>query len=332
MRGRLFRRTGLLGTGLLLLLPASMAQVVVTTAEARFQVANPEPKGTLLDQARKAADMIKGKTFRYRVFVRPDSDPGLISTILRAPVVSVIRVASLPVAGQKLSVEAVTSGGNNPQGLVFISGQGVSRDENVPLVKPMVEQAYNNIDKALAAVQLAPADVLAVTCYLSSLQDAAAVEELTAARYPKTVQNHLQIPMEYGRALVECEAVARARAPVGFVYPEGLTKSPNFTQVAGVSTRRMLFSSLHTSRGCTDAAIRQMFRGLESELSKNGASIKNVAFSYVYPNSIDGTNLTRAVRFEFYNQQQAPASTLLPFSGFYEKTACTGVELVAPVP
>jgi hypothetical protein len=73
-----------------------------------------------------------------------------------------------------------------------------------------------------------------------------------------------------------------------------------------------------------------MFQKLETTLSKNGASIKNVAFSYLYPNSVDGTDLTRKVRFEFYNKGQAPASTLMPFSGFYDKNACTGVEVAAP--
>lgn len=66
-------------------------------------------------------------------------------------------------------------------------------------------------------------------------------------------------------------------------------------------------------------------------MTKNGASIKDVVFSYLYPSSQDGTDLTRKVRFEFYNKEQAPASTLVPFLGYAAKDACAAVEVVAPV-
>ncbi|MBI3209216.1 MAG: RidA family protein [Candidatus Solibacter usitatus] len=300
------------------------------TADALFQLHNADAKGSLMEQAEKLKKKIRGKVYRYRAFVRPDADTNLLNIVLRGPALSIVRVASLPTPGQKISLEAVTGGGRNPQGLVFISGQGVNRNENVSMVKPMVEMAFDNIDKAVKAAGVFPADVLTVTCYSSSLQDHAQVQQLAATRYRWAVFNHVQIPMPYGRALVECEAVARAIAPVGFLYPEGLTKSPNFTQVVGISSRRMVWSGLHTSQGCTADGVRGMFRSLEATLKNRGASIKDAAFSYVYPNTTEGTDLSRNIRFDFYNKEKAPASTLIPFSGFVDKNACTGVEVVAP--
>jgi len=317
-------------------LAAQMAwpQAVVQTSDVRFVVANPKPKGTLMEQvefARWTVERPKVRVARYRAFVRSDADAGQISSILRAPVLSIIKVASLPHPQQKISVEAVINGGNNPQGLVFISGQGASAEKHMPQVLPLATTAMDNIDKALKAVQLEGDDVLTVTCFLSSVQDAEPIRELAAKRYPQAAINNVQIPMGYGRAIAECEAIARGKQPVGFVYPDGLTKSPNFTQVTGVSSKKMIWSGLALSNGCTDASVRQMFQSLEATLAKNGASIKNVAFSYLYPNTVDGTELTRKLRFDFYNKEQAPASTLMPFSGFNDKNACTGVEVAAPV-
>lgn len=309
-------------------------QAVVQTSDVRFVVANPKPKGTLMEQvefARWTVERPKVRVARYRAFVRSDADAGQISSILRAPVLSIIKVAALPNPAQKISVEAVINGGNNPQGLVFISGQGATAEKLMPQVLPLATTALDNIDKALKAVQLEGDDVLTVTCFLSSVQDAEAIRELAAKRYTEAAINNVQIPLGYGRAVAECEAIARAKQPVGFLYPEGLTKSPNFTQVTGISSKKMIWSGLHVSNGCADTGIRQMFQKLEATLAKNGASVKNVAFSYLYPNSVDGTDLTRKIRFEFYNQAQAPASTLMPFSGFYDKNACTGVEVAAPV-
>lgn len=285
-----------------------------------------------MEQVKQVKERIKGKVYRYRAFVRPDADVGQLSVFLRAPVLSIIRVAGLPDPGHKILLEAVTNGGRNPQGLVFISGQGVSKNEQVTKVLPMVTETFGNVDKALKGAALEPADVLSMTCYLNSLEDLPAVKALASERYPTAAISHLQIPIPYGKALVECEAIARAKSPIGFVYPEGLTKSPNFTQVVGISTRSTYWSGIFTAyNGCTDQSVKAMFQRLDASMKKSGASIQNVAFSYVYPTNQQGTDLTRAVRFDFYSKTQAPASTLVPFSGFEDRSACTGLEVAAPV-
>lgn len=309
----------------------ALGQVVAPTKSLRFQVSNPEPKGTFLEQAKRAESKIKGKVYRYRAFVRPDADIGLLNLTLRAPVLSVIRVASMPHPDQKISLEAVTSGGRNPHGLVFISGQGVGKNEVLPKVSPLAQTAFDNLDKALKAVQLTAADVLTVTCYLSALGDVGEVQAMAMTRYPSATRNHLQIPMGYGRALVECEAVARAKSAVAFVSPEGLAKSPNFTHVAGISSNHMVWSGLHTAAKCDEAGVRKMFQSLAAALQKHGADAKNVTFSYLYPTTQESTDLTRNLRFEVYSKQNPPASTLIPFAGVGDKNACTAVEVAAAV-
>ncbi|MBL8178061.1 MAG: RidA family protein [Bryobacterales bacterium] len=314
-------------------LPLFSQGVVVDSEEIRFQLAIPDPKGSLMEQMHQARGRIEAKhIFRYRAFVRPDADVGQFSGYLKSDVLSIVRVAGFPDKNQKIALEAVTKGGKNAAaGFVFVSGQGVSRNEQVPRVLPMVQATFNNVDTALKGSGHDPSDVLLLTCYLSSMDDIKDVQKLASARYPKALRNHLQIPLPYGKALVECEAIARAKKPFAFLNPEGLTKSPNFTQVAGISSPRIYFSSLHASNGCSEQGVREMFQSLDDAMKKSGASIKDAVFSYLYPSSDDGTNLTRKVRFEFYNKEQPPASTLVPFSGYEARNACAAVEVVAPM-
>lgn len=193
--------------------------------------------------------------------MRQEADVGQFSGYLKSDVLSIVRVAGFPDKNQKIALEVVTKGGKNgPAGSVFISGQGVSKNETVSKVQPMVQTTFNNIDTALKGAAHQPADVIMLTCYLSSMDDIKDVQKLAAARYPKALRNHVQIPLPYGKALVECEAIARAKKPVGFVSPEGLVKSPNFTHVAGISSRQIYFSSLFTSNGCTEQGVRGRFR------------------------------------------------------------------------
>ncbi|MBI4908100.1 MAG: RidA family protein [Acidobacteria bacterium] len=305
--------------------------VVMETADVRFAVYTPELKGSLMEQATKLRTKVKGRVQRIRAFVPLEAETSLLNIVLKAPALSVVRVAGLPLKGQKISVEVVTDDGRNPDGLVFVSGQGVSQNAVVANVKPLVTTALDNIDKALKGVSLAPADAVSVTCFVSSLGDGEDVAALATSRYPNAAYNQVQIPMPYGRALVECEAVARGKTAVGFVYPEGLTKSPNFTQVVGISSKKMMWSGLHVAKGCTEAGVRKMFEELSATVKKKGGALTDAAFSHVYPTSQTGIDLSRKVRLDFLNKAQMPASTLIPFSGFNEADACTGVEVALPV-
>jgi hypothetical protein len=80
---------------------------------------------------------------------------------------------------------------------------------------------------------------------------------------------------------VECEIVARARQAAGYFNPEGLTQSPNFTHVAGIPTRQMVWSGLYPAGECTEQGVRRMFAALSATLKNHGATVENVAMSYL---------------------------------------------------
>lgn len=304
--------------------------VVMDTRDVKYQVAGLVTAGTLEEQAKEAKRAIKGKVYRYRAFVLPHEDATPLHKMLNAPAVAIVRVPALPAEGARIVLEAVTGGGNNPNGLLHISGQGSSRNEQTSRVKPLVEQTYKNLDLALSAGGVTPADVLQVTCYLSTLTDLPEVQALTESKYPNSVNSYLQAPVPPARGFVECEATARAAKAVGYVNPDGLVKSPNFTHVVSLTSRKIVWSGLHESAGCSPGAVTAMFQRLAATLKRLGTSVDHTAFSYLYPNSDDAVKLTRDIRFNFYRRSHPPASTLFVFSGTADKSACSAVEVTAP--
>lgn len=314
------------------LAPGAFAQgVVMPTKEVKYQVAGLVTAGTLEEQAKEAKRSIKGKVFRYRAFVLPDEDVAPLKKVLNAPAVAIVRVSALPAQGAKIVLEAVTNGGNNPNGILHISGQGSSRNEHTSRVKPLVEQTYHNLDLALTAGGVSPKEVMQVTCYLSTLTDLADVQSFTESRYPNSVNTYLQVPVPPTRGFVECEATARAAKAVGYVNPPGLTSSPNFTHVVSLTSPRMVWSGLHESQGCSPDAVSAMFQRLDATLKKHGSSVGETVFSYLYPNSDDAVKLTRDIRFNFYKRSHPPASSLFVFAGTADRSACSAVEVSAPV-
>lgn len=302
----------------------------MNTREVRFQVAPVETAGSLAEQAKQAKKAIKGKVYRYRAFVGPEEDTAPLKEILKAPALAIVRVSALPLEGAKIVLEAVTGGGNNPQGMVHISGQGASRNEHMTRIQPIVEETYKNLDTALAAAAVTPADVMQITCYLSTYTDLPGIQALTEKRYPSSVNSYLLVPVPATRGFVECEATARATKIIGYINPEGLSKSPNFTHVVGLHSPRIAWSGLIEAKNCSKQGITEMFQRLDASMKKLGAAVDQTAMSYLYPNSEEGTKLTRDIRFDFYRRSHPPASTLITFAGVGDKNACTAVEVSAP--
>jgi enamine deaminase RidA (YjgF/YER057c/UK114 family) len=183
---------------LLLLIGAaatSFAQgVSVRTSELKFYTAPLAAEGALADQARMARASISADVHRLRAFVRAEEDTAGLEKILKAPAIAIVKVAALPLKGAKILLEAVTSGGSNPHGLVFISGQGASVAQTMQYVKPLVETSFRNLGTALLSAQLGASDALQMTCYLSSLNDADAIAELAGARFPNAALSIVQVP------------------------------------------------------------------------------------------------------------------------------------------
>jgi enamine deaminase RidA (YjgF/YER057c/UK114 family) len=156
-----------------------------------------------------------------------------------------------------------------------------------------------------------------------------------ASHYRDAAWNFVQIQRAPVNSIAECEAVARSRVKIGkpleFLNPDGLTKSPNFSQIALVGAPRVALTGTQVAFGFQDSDARLAFGRLEKELGQVGASIKDVAFSSIYPLSNSIADQVRKVRFEFYDKTRPPASTMLPFEGLPSMDASFAVDAVAVV-
>jgi enamine deaminase RidA (YjgF/YER057c/UK114 family) len=178
-----------------------------------------------------------------------------------------------------------------------------------------------------------PADVLRVTCLLSSLDQGQEVRKLFVEAYPKAAFNYVQTQRLPARAVAECEAVARLRWNTGkalhFLNPEGLSNSPNFSQIAMVSSPKVVLSGTQVSFGYQDADARLAFQRLEKALDQFHGSLKQAAMVHIYPLSQSLAEQVRKVRVDFYEMSRPPASTLLPFEGLPSMEAGFAVDAVA---
>jgi len=257
---------------------------------------------------------------------------------LPLPVLSVIQVGSLPMAGAQVALESVAVARKevNPSGLAFLAGQAAVAPDRTFQMAPLAEQSLRQLGTALAAAGLGKADVLRTTCFLTSLDDAAAVRQKVAVEFPQAASAIVQLQREPHRSVVECEAVARLRAPpaqpVQYLNPEGLDRSPNYSQVALVAAPRLAFSSTQMAFGYKDNDARLAFQRLDKALQQVRTSLGQVIMVNFYPLTGPISEMIRRVRFEFYNKAAPPAATLLEFQGLPSLDASFAVDVIAAVP
>jgi enamine deaminase RidA (YjgF/YER057c/UK114 family) len=323
--------------------------VVAETARLVFHVSPLSSKGLLSPQVRDALKALQhsvgsATVVKLRAFVAGSGDLRRVQAIvsetftdrhLPLPALSVVQAGGLPLEGAQVVLEAISVGKKdvNPNGLVFIAGQQASAPSPLEPVLPLAEKALAGLRTAVRGSGSEAGDVLRGTCFLSSFDGFAKVRELVDAEYHGAVWNFVQIQREPPNAVVECEAVARARVkidkPIEFLNPDGLAKSPNYSQIALVGAPRVAITGTQVAFGNQDADVRLAFGRLQKELAGVGASIKEIAWSSIYPLSNAMADEVRKIRFEYYDAARPPASTLVPFEGLPSLDASFAVDAIA---
>ena len=325
------------------------ATVTAETSKLVYFVTPLSDKGLLSQQVRDAIKAVlksaQGSTVvKLRAFVAGSGDLRRVQAIvsevftekhLPLPALSVVQVGGLPLVGAQVVVEsiAVAKKAVNPLGLVFVSGQAASSDGAMPKVEPLARKALADLQTALRGAGSQPADALRVTCFCSSLEDHAAVRAAVEGEYHRIALNFVQLQRAAFRGLVECEAVAKLQrkiaAPVEFANPQGLTQSPNYSQLALVSAPRVTLSGTQIAYGYEDPAGRLAFQRLSKALDEGGSSIRNIVVASFYPLSNSLADQARRIRAEFFDMTHPPASTMLPFEGLPAMEAGFAVDVVA---
>lgn len=321
--------------------PAKEAPAAIAGATQRltFQNSPLSAKGLLSQQTRDALHWLiranhGSPIIKLRAFVAGSGDMRRVQEILGEvcaekklplPALSVVQVGALPREGAQIEIEAITEDRKieNPNGLAFVSGQAAGS----------VEQSIVKVESALAAGGMQRADTLAVTCFLSSLEQSRSAMVAIQSTFPAAATNWVQMQREPVTPAAECEAVARLRAapgaPVSFLNPSGLDGSPAYSQVALVTAPRLVFTSTQLGFGRQEGDVKLAFERLRRALAGVSARFDHLAMSHVYLTAGGMADKVRSVRATFYNSAKPPASTLLPFEGLPSLDASFGVDVVA---
>jgi len=323
--------------------------LTVETRPLVFHVTPLSAKGLLSQQTRDALKWLLrsadgAAVVKLRAFVAGSGDLRRVRELvsetfterrLALPVLSVVQVGALPLEAAQVVMEAtaVAKKNVNEYGLVYISGQGASSDGPLDPVVPLAQQSLARLATAVKAAGSEPGDVLRVTCFLSSLGQYAEVRRLVESSYSGAALNLVQVQRAPARAVAECEAIARLRWNTGkaihMLNPEGLAQSPQLSQIALIGAPKIILTGSQEAFGFQDADARLAFERLQKSLSLEGGSMREVAFTSLYPLSSRISEQVRKIRGEFYNGARPPAGTMLPFQGLPSMDAGFALDVVA---
>jgi enamine deaminase RidA (YjgF/YER057c/UK114 family) len=323
-------------------LPEELPQAVTgDTHRLAFHTTPLSAKGLLSPQAREAIKALQhessGETvLKIRVFVAGSGDLRHVRDLISdafgghkqaPPTVALVKVGALPLEGAQVEFEAITESRKevNPAGLAFISPTVATAEDPLGPTQPLLEKSLAGLRDSLAAAQLAPADALRVTCFLSSLTSIANARQLTATQFPQASLVFVQPSRSPGESLAACEAIARLHTapatPVTFVGADN--GSP---RAALVATPQVVLTGSQYSFGYQEPAARLAFERLTKSLEQAGSSPANVVYAHYYPLSPSLATQVRKVSADFL---KLPAATYLLFEGLPSMDAGFGVDVVA---
>lgn len=313
-----------------------------------FYVSPLSSKGLLSRQVRDALSAVhhqaKGDPIlKIRAFVAGSGDGRrvreLVSEIfsdrkLALPVLSVVQAGGLP-QGAQVILEAVAAAKKdvNPHGLAYFSAQQASAPDPAGPVAPLATQSLSELRLAVKAAGSEPSDMVRISCFLSSLDEVAAIRKLVEQEYPKAAADFVQTQRAPARSLAACEAVAKLRSDNGTRLsvrnPEGLAVDPGVSGVALVASPRVVLTGTQVSFGFEEKDARLAFQRMEKNLEQAGVSTRDVVFAHFYPLASGIVTEVRKVRGEFFNPTTPPASSLLLFEGLPSMDAGFAMDLVA---
>jgi len=265
------------------------------TSRLVFHVAPLSAKGLLSQQTRDALKAILkanggAQVVHIRAFVAGSGDlrrvPQIVSEVFTAkkmtlPSVSVVLAGGLPLENAQVAIEAISVGKRdvNRNGLAFV--EAASPDE--------------------LASKLAGAVPVKVSCFVSSLESANAIE----ARFQSAAVNVVQTQRAPARPGSSCEAVARG---------------------GNVRTSRLAFSGTQVAFGPDEKAADLAFQRLDRELGAAGVQPRDVIETRVYALSERSGDLARRIY-----KGRGPLM-IIPFEGVASVDGAFAVDAIAALP
>lgn len=180
-------------------IPEPPEAVIAEPGRLSFQVSPLSDKGLLSQQVHDAlkalARLNHGAPFvKLRAFVAGSGDLRRVKDIVAEdltdkkqplPAVTTIQVGALPLPGAQVVIEAMSSERKivNPSGVAFVPA----------VASANAAAAIARLNSDLGGVDVKAADVLRITCFMSSLEDLEAARSAAAKGFPAAAANFVQM-------------------------------------------------------------------------------------------------------------------------------------------
>jgi len=309
--------------------PELPSAVTAETARLTYQVSPLSSKGLLSQQTHDALKILmkssRGPIVKLRAFVAGSGDLRRIGEIagemfqekhLPLPALSVAQVGALPLVGAQVVIEAteVDHKTVNPNGVAFLSGETSSS----------ITESLEKLKSDLAAAGMQPVDALAVTCFVSSLDDQRDTQPAMAASFPSAALNYVQMQRGPVMPATVCEATARLRTA-----PAAAVSFQNNSRLALVSSPQVVITGTQLAFGKQDSDFKLALERLEKTLVAYRTRLDHVVMAHLYVTASGLSSRVLAVESAQTGPAHAPASTLVPFESLPSLDALFGIDVIA---
>ncbi|PWU07726.1 MAG: hypothetical protein C5B51_09275 [Terriglobia bacterium] len=324
------------------------AAVVGETRRLAVYVTPLSAKGLLSQQVRDALKALDkqsrgNSTLHIRAFVAGSGDLRRVRDLvsetfterrLPLPALSLIQAGGLPLEGAQIVLEAVAGAKKDAQPAVaFFSAEAISSPNPRDSLAPLIEKSLAALQHNLAVSGANAGDMLRVTCFLSSLDNAAATRARLQQDYPRAALNFVQTQRAPQSALAACEGVAGLQKSPGkrleLLGANGKPPDGGGSQIALIGAPHVVLTGTQVSFGFQEQDGRLALDRLGKAMEPLGVSRADVAFTHFYPLSAQLENQVRALSRAFFNTGPAPAGSALPVEGLSSQDAGFAVEAVA---
>lgn len=309
-------------------LPDLPEALTVETARLSFHVSPLSDKGLLSQQVRDAlktaiAASRGGAIVRIRAFVAGSGDLRRVKDIvaeeftehkLALPVVSTLQAGALPLLGAQVVLESAIEEKKtekkiaNPNGLALLSG--VAAKEPAAAIAQLQQSSRG------AGVE----KMLRVTCFLSSLSDAALMRPGLAAAFPGAAVNLIQPQRLAFEQQTTCEGIGRLTAPPSAAI--ATTKDG-----ALVNAPKLVLTETQLVFRDQDSDFQLAFQRLAKTLASQQVSPKDVVWMGTYALTLPNAAKLQNAEKNFLDH--APAGVSLLIEGLPSTDATAAVEVIA---
>jgi enamine deaminase RidA (YjgF/YER057c/UK114 family) len=182
--------------------------------------------------------------------------------------------------------------------------------------------AVAQMGSAMSSAGVKAADVLRITCFMSSLEDVEAARSTAAMAFPSAAANFVQMQRLGLERQVLCEGAARLTAAPGSAPAAG-------TGVALVNSQKIIITSTQLVFRDQDSDFRLAYQRLAKTMVPLGATFKDVFWAGNYALTLPGAAMIEKLQWEFLDHAHPPASTALQIEGLPSTDATAAIELMA---